>query len=101
MIGALSGLGSLGFVFYVRDEESNDHDLAGSGPIAVITWHNLSVTNEEAFEGQPLVVANAMLGLATDNYCEEHGREAIVDHLNFSALASSTKTEHTHEHVET
>jgi hypothetical protein len=92
----LSGLGSLGFVFEVREEDPDDkHDLAGTGPLAVISWNNLS-TVDEAFEGEPFAVAETTLKLVLDNYCEEHGRATIVDRLDFSALASSTKTEHTH-----
>jgi hypothetical protein len=102
----LSGLGSLGFVLHIRDEESADHgsadypDLAGAGPLAVINWHNLSST-EETFEGEAFVVADAMLRVVSEHYCEEHSQQAIVELLNFSSLASSTKTEHAHEHVET
>lgn len=92
----LSGLGSLGFVFNLRDDEPADHDLAGSGPLAVVEWHNLSAA-AESYEGEPLAVAEAMLKCVTDNYCEEHGREAVVGHMNFSALASSTQTDHVHE----
>jgi hypothetical protein len=97
----LSGLGSLGFVFEVREEDPDDeHDLAGTGPLAVISWNNLS-TVDEAFEGEPLAVAETTLGLVLENYCEEHGRQTIIDRMDFSALASSTKTEHAHDQPET
>jgi hypothetical protein len=96
----LSNLGSLGFVFTIRDDGSHDdHDLAGTGPLAVIDWHNLSTT-VESFKGEPLAVAETTMSLVLENYCEEHSRQAIVDHLDFSALATSTRTAHTHDQAE-
>jgi hypothetical protein len=98
----LSGLGSLGFVLHIRDDENAEHsssddpDLADSGPLAVIGWNNLSAT-EETFEGEAFVVADAMLRVVNEHYCEEHSQQAVVDLLNFSSLASSTQTEHVHE----
>jgi hypothetical protein len=95
----LSGVGSLGFRFSLRDEDpADEHDLARDAPLVVLSWDNRSGI-EDLYDDEEMVVVDAMLTLVREDFCEEHGREAI-ERLDFRSLATATQADHALEHEE-
>ena len=93
----LGGLRSLGFQCTVREATEDEHpeDLQGEplgeSYLFELNWVDLS----DPSDYPALVVASAMVDLATENYCEEHGGE-FLERLDFSQLASATHTTESH-----
>jgi hypothetical protein len=90
----LGGLNSLGFTCSVRDSHDDDADKAkrlGTSPLFEVEWSDLMAGNEYL----EMLVAFEMIHGATEGYCEEHGIAALR-RLDFSQLATATKSEDTH-----
>ena len=85
----LGGVRSLGFECSIREsteEESHVHGtVLGDSYFFELSWVDLS----DGGEYPALLVANAMVVGATENYCEEHGL-LFLDRLDFSQLSSAT-----------
>lgn len=88
----LGGLRSLGFSASVREDDETDPAELGSTEMLVLTWDDLSLSGFE----HGTALANAMIEGATENYCEEHGLEAL-GRLDFSQLARATAVVDKHE----
>ena len=94
----LGGLRSLGFRCVVREAKEDEHlkdtegDLLGESYLFELNWVDLSDTSDYP----ALMVAYAMVELATENYCETHGAE-FLERLDFSQLASATHTTESHD----
>jgi hypothetical protein len=90
-VETLSGIGSLGFTFTVRESgEDKEHNLAGDGPLAILKWSDLTIGATNAFEGESMVVAEAMLALVGEDACAECTRLAL-ENLDFGSLSSATE----------
>ena len=94
----LGGIRSLGFRCSVREssaEEDQLHglheEILGDSWMFEVNWVDLS----DVSDFPDLSVANEMVYGVTENYCEEHGREALK-RLDFSQLASATASEDQH-----
>ena len=102
IVEVLSGVGSLGFSFSVRESSEEDehqgdeHDLADGGPLAVLAWANLTVGADELLEGEAMIVAERMLSLVGDGYCDECVARSLHI-LDFGSLSNATDDE---EHAE-
>ncbi len=96
IIETLSGIGSLGFSFNVRESHDSPDELASDGPLAVLSWSNRTIGDEEGFDGEPMVVADTMFDIVRESYCEEHGVQAI-ENLDFGSLAAVTD-DHDQDH---
>ena len=57
-----------------------------------LNWADFSVSSP----GPALLVASAMVELATENYCDQHGAE-FLQRLDFSQLASATHSTDSHK----
>jgi hypothetical protein len=85
----LSRISSLGFTTRMRiDDETLDR--LGKEEMLVLEWQDFSLDG-----GNNTEVVRAMILGAADNYCEEHGMEAL-ERLDFSQLASSTSVKDVH-----
>ena len=87
----LGGLKSLGFACSFRehtDEEDHLHGEAlGESYRFVLTWDDYSYLGDLP----SLIIADAMVNCAAENYCEEHGA-IFFERLDFSQLSSATAT---------
>lgn len=87
----LGGLRSLGFTCSVRPATERDHcvkgTVLGDAYMFELNWINLSGVQDYP----EMIVAHEMVTAATENYCEEHGRE-FLNRLDFSQLANATAT---------
>jgi hypothetical protein len=88
----LGNLRSLGVYTSLRDGHRTSDEQVGKLHLFVIEWHDTSVDGG----GNATFVASKMIECAIENYCEEHGDEAL-DRLDFSQLASATTV--TDEHL--
>ena len=59
-------------------------------------WKNLRRIPGDRERMPELRVAQTMVSVATENYCEEHGTE-FLKRLDFSQLAKATATRELHE----
>jgi hypothetical protein len=88
----LGSVHALGFTIQLQDPEPGDaHELRGEDKMVVATWSNLT----DVFDGEPTNVAYYVINCATQNFCEEHGHDALR-RLDFSQLASATTTADEH-----
>lgn len=98
IVEVLSGIGSLGFSFFVRESSEDDehqgeeHDLADGGPLAVLAWADMTVGAEELLEGEAMIVAERMLSLVADGYCDDCTARSLRI-LDFGSLATATDDE--------
>jgi hypothetical protein len=83
----LGGLRSLGFNSSIReaDEDDDDHRLLGEEYLFVVSWDDLRDTPDFF----PTAVAYEAIHMATDGFCEEHGK-VFLERLDFSQLSSAT-----------
>ncbi len=91
----LGGLNSLGFNCSLRqqqDHETDVHRLPGNSQEFVLKWTDLS----DESDYPSLLVAREMVHGATEDYCEEHGRE-FLERLDFSQLAKVTASKEVHK----
>lgn len=86
----LGNLRSLGFNVNYRQEA---HDSNVKEEMIVLEWHDM--TTDLSVGGNSTGEANAMLTVATSEYCETHGRE-LLERLDFSQLASVTACDDVH-----
>lgn len=91
--GLLGGLRSLGFGCSLSKSNKDETDLPGTmlgdAYFFRLRWLDLNVREESpALEQQipAMLVARRMIDLVAENYCVEHGAEAL-DRLDFSPLA--------------
>ena len=88
---------SLGFQCSVKRGPSHEARVPGmvlgEADFFYLTWTNL---NSEAPEFPELEVACEMIGGATENYCEEHGKP-FLERLDFSQLSTATASEESDE----
>ena len=94
----LGGIRSLGFECSVTEYTEKEHrvhglhgELLGDSWMFELNWIDLSNVSDYP----ELLVAREMVIGATENYCEEHGRE-FLKRLDFSQLASATASEDQH-----
>ena len=110
----LGDVRSLGFSCTIREaEEEESMEWEGHMPevplgdayIFYLRWTDLSIEDDdmpletlEALEERlpPLVVASEMIAIATELYCEEHGKQ-FLERLDFSQLANATVSKEQHE----
>jgi hypothetical protein len=88
----LGHLRSLGFFIALRDESHDEY--LGSTQVVALEWHCMGV----GYAGNATGVANEMIDGVIESYCDEHGLVALGN-LDFSALASVTKSDHSHDKV--
>lgn len=91
----LGGLSSLGFTCSLRPQQ--DHGagpdrLPGSSQEFVLDWTDLS----DESDYPALLAAREMVLGATEDYCEEHGRQ-FLERLDFSQLAKATASKEVHK----
>jgi hypothetical protein len=86
----LTGISSLGFSSRMRADDETP-DRLGKEEMLVLEWHDMSFPGG----GNKTDVMRAMVHGAMDNYCEEHGMEAL-ERLDFSQLSTSTAVEDIH-----
>lgn len=79
-----SGVSSLGFTMRMRADDETP-DRLGKDEMLVLEWHDLGFPGG----GNKTELMRAMVRGAIENYCEEHGLEALK-RLDFSQLSSST-----------
>lgn len=89
-------IASLGFSSYMREDDETDGHL-GKNEMLVVTFAILSA-GYDSDEDSGTGIANEMIELSTEAYCEEHGLEAL-HRLDFHQLASSTFEEDSHDDV--
>ena len=93
----LGSISSLGFECSIREGDQHGSTMPGSPLGGNSHYFHLRWTDLRAREGKAgmsipeMLVANHMVSGATENYCEEHGKE-FLDRLDFSQLASATAT---------
>ena len=75
-LGKISPLG-----FLTIERVDKDHGYLGESSMVVLEWHDLTVEGI----GQATDIARETLCLVANNYCEEHGMEALM-RLDFSGL---------------
>ena len=95
----LGGLRSLGFECSIRETTEADHthlegEILGESYLFEFNWFDFS----DLSDYPALLVAQEMVDLTTENYCEEHGTEALA-RLDFSQLASATYSIDTHSDI--
>jgi hypothetical protein len=91
----LGGLSSLGFSCSLRpqqDHETGSHRLPGSFQEFVLKWTDLS----DESDYPALLPAREMVLGATEDYCEEHGKQ-FLERLDFSQLAKATASKEVHK----
>lgn len=89
VVDTVSGLESLGFYWKVR--KGHSPRSKETDPTLVIEWHDMHVENPGNFTE----VANAMMALATENYCTKCSHKALQN-LDFSSLATVTRKLESH-----
>ena len=89
----LGSIGSLGFYTQLRKEERAEHDLAAGDQMVILEWHDMST--DDNISGNATGEANAVMNVGASGFCAEHALEALLL-LNFSQLASATRTEDHH-----
>lgn len=91
----LGGLSSLGFNCSLRpqqDHGAGPNRLPGSSQEFVLDWTDLSDDSDYP----ALLAAREMVLGATEDYCEEHGRQ-FLERLDFSQLAKATASKEAHK----
>ncbi len=94
LLGAVS---SLGLECSIREGDQHGSTMPGTPLGGYSHYFHLRWLDLRAWEGKTgkripeMVVASHMVSGATENYCEEHGKE-FLDRLDFSQLASATAT---------
>lgn len=91
--GVLGGLRSLGFQCSVRDDTEHHRGEVqlGRSKTVVLKWEDLADDSDYP----ATLVAREMVYGATEDYCEECGW-VLLERLDFSPLATSTKMPHKH-----
>lgn len=94
----LGGLRSLGFQCTVREATEEEHEAEFEGtPLGESYFFELNWFDLGGPSLHPdLLIASAMIDLATENYCEQHGAE-FLERLDFSQLARATHSTESHE----
>ena len=99
----LGGIESLGFRCSTREDSEHRSMMLGvalrGSTFFRLSWLNLSSSPANDHQLPPLDVADAMIRLATENYCEQHGA-MFLERLDFSQLASATATRESHDNGE-
>lgn len=91
----LGGLNSLGFNCSLRSQQAHEtekHRLPGNSQEFVLKWTDLS----DESDYPALLAAREMVHGATEDYCEEHGRQ-FLERLDFSQLAKATASKEVHK----
>ena len=96
----LGGVNSLGFSCYTREDTTHETNVLGielqGSHFFCLSWVNLRSFRGERDGLSALRVAQTMVLVATENYCEEHGTE-FLKRLDFSQLARATATRELHQ----
>lgn len=87
-------IASLGFESHMREDDETEGHL-GKKEMLVLTFNVLNSAYDEDVD-RGTAIANEMIELTTDAYCEEHGLEAL-HRLDFHQLASSTFEKDLHD----
>lgn len=87
----LAGLVSLGFECSIREDPDEEHGIGKPQSILVLEWHLMAVLAGGNYTG----FAKELIDAATDGYCEDHAREALL-RLDFCQIASATTTADSH-----
>jgi TIR domain len=96
VLQVLGNLRSLGISCRVYDDKSHGYrhsrgkELGGGDQIVALHWENRSLGPAG---GNITEVAFEVLWRASDAYCQDHAREAVVENLDFGQLASVTVRE--------